>query len=469
MASADTENEKKARSGGCNPVKKPGPVSLDHVLSALGETKEERDSRIRSLFSFFDSNNVGYLDSAQIEKGLSAMQIPEDYKYAKELLNVCDKNQDGRVDYQEFRKYMDDKELELYRIFQAIDVEHNGCILPEELWDALVKAGIEMDDDELAHFVEHVDKDNNGIITFEEWRDFLLLYPHEATIENIYHYWERVYLVDIGEQAVIPEGISKHVHATKFLIAGGVAGTASRTTTAPLDRLKVVLQVQTDHAAIVPAVKKLWKEGGFLGFFRGNGLNVLKVAPESAIKFYTYETLKTIIGDAKGEKQGDIGTVGRLVAGGLAGAVAQTSIYPMDLVKTRLQTYACEGGNVPSLRKLSKDIWVQEGPRAFYRGLVPSLLGIIPYAGIDLTAYETLKDMSKKYILHDDGIVYIFCVSVLVPLACLLFHRICHDRFNCKNFQCYAEPGPLVQLGCGTISGALGATCVYPMQVIRTR
>jgi hypothetical protein len=37
---------------------------------------------------------------------------------------------------------MDDKELELYRIFQAIDVEHNGCILPEELWDALVKAGM---------------------------------------------------------------------------------------------------------------------------------------------------------------------------------------------------------------------------------------------------------------------------------------------------------------------------------------
>lgn len=130
------------RSECCNPVKKPGPVTLDHVLSALRETKEERDSRIRSLFSFFDSNNLGYLDSALIEKGLSAMQIPADYKFAKELLLVCDANQDGRVDYQEFRKYMDDKELELYRIFQAIDVEHNGCILPEELWDALVKAGM---------------------------------------------------------------------------------------------------------------------------------------------------------------------------------------------------------------------------------------------------------------------------------------------------------------------------------------
>lgn len=126
----------------CNPVKKPGPVSMDHVLSALRETKEERDTRIRSLFSFFDAANLDYLDYAQIEAGLSALQIPAEYKYAKDLLRVCDANKDGRVDYQEFRRYMDAKELELYRIFQAIDVEHNGCILPEELWDALVKAGI---------------------------------------------------------------------------------------------------------------------------------------------------------------------------------------------------------------------------------------------------------------------------------------------------------------------------------------
>ncbi|KAL3529032.1 hypothetical protein ACH5RR_008354 [Cinchona calisaya] len=423
----------KDRPGCCNPVKKPGPVSMDHVLFALRETKEERDSRIKSLFKFFDSANLGYLDYPQIEKGLSALQIPAEYKFAKELLNVCDANRDGRVDYGEFREYMDDKELELYKIFQAIDVEHNGCILPEELWDALVKAGIEIDDDKLARFVEHVDKDNNGIITFEEWRDFLLLYPHEVTIENIYHYWERVYLVDIGEQAVIPEGISKHVNATKYLIAGGVAGAASRTATAPLDRLKVILQVQTSRASIAPAVKTIWKEGGLLGFFRGNGLNVLKVAPESAIKFYAYEMLKNVIGGAKGEHQGDIGTSGRLIAGGLAGAVAQTAVYPMDLVKTRLQTYCCESGKVPNLGKLSKDILVQEGPRAFYRGLIPSLLGIIPYAGIDLAAYEKLKELSKTYILHD------------------------------------GEPGPLMPLGCGTISGALGATCVYPFQVVRTR
>ncbi|KAI4375425.1 hypothetical protein MLD38_013291 [Melastoma candidum] len=421
-------------SNGCNPVAKPGPVSMEHVLLALGETKEEREQRIRSLFGFFDSANAGYIDYEKIEAGLSALQIPSEYKYARDLLNVCDANKDGRVDYQEFKRYMDDKELELYRIFQAIDVEHNGCILPEELYDALLRAGIEIDDEELALFVERVDKDNNGVITFEEWRDFLLLYPHEATMENIYRYLERVCLVDIGEQAVIPEGISKHVHASRYLIAGGVAGAASRTATAPLDRLKVVLQVQTTRARIMPAIKNIWREGGVLGFFRGNGLNVMKVAPESAIKFYAYEMLKNAIVNAKGgEDKAEIGAGGRLLAGGLAGAIAQTVVYPVDLVKTRLQTHACEGGKVPSIGSLSRNILVQEGPRAFYRGVVPSLIGMIPYAGIDLAAYETLKDMSKKYIIHD------------------------------------GEPGPLVQLGCGTISGALGATCVYPLQVVRTR
>ncbi|XP_039052045.1 calcium-dependent mitochondrial ATP-magnesium/phosphate carrier protein 3-like isoform X2 [Hibiscus syriacus] len=378
-----------------NPVKKPGPVTMDYVLLALRETKEERDLRIRSLFSFFDTANVGFLYYSQIEQGLSALQIPAEYKYANDLLKVCDANRDGRVDYQEFKRYMDDKELELYRIFQAIDVEHNGCILPEELWDALVKAGIHIDDEELARFVEHVDKDNNGIITFEEWRDFLLLYPHEATIENIYHHWEKVCLVDIGETAVIPQGISMHVKRSKYFIAGGIAGAASRTATAPLDRLKVVLQVQTTNANILPAVKNILKEDGVLGFFRGNGLNVVKVAPESAIKFYAYEMLKNVIGDSTGCKSHDIGASGRLLAGGLAGAVAQCAIYPMDLVKTRLQTCASEGGKPPNLGKLTKDIWVQEGPRAFYKGLLPSLLGIIPYSGIDLTVYETLKDFSR--------------------------------------------------------------------------
>lgn len=139
-----TENNSSGakRPANCNPVKKPGPVSMEHVLVALRETKEEREVRIKSLFNFFDASGKGSLDFEQIEEGLTALNIPADYKYAKDLLKVCDADRDGKIAYDEFRRYMDDKELELYAIFQAIDVEHNGCILPEELWLALVDAGM---------------------------------------------------------------------------------------------------------------------------------------------------------------------------------------------------------------------------------------------------------------------------------------------------------------------------------------
>jgi hypothetical protein len=184
-------------------------------------------------------------------------------------------------------------------------------------WLDVFNSGIEIGDAELAAFVQHVDQDKNGIITFNEWRDFLWVYPQEVTLSNIYQYWEKVYLVDIGEGAVIPEGIGKH-NTARYLLAGAVAGALSRTATAPLDRLKVLLQVQTNSAGVIAGLWHIYKQSGFMGFFRGNGINILKVAPESAIKFYSYEMMKRIVvGDGQ---HGEIGTWGRLSAGGIAGS-----------------------------------------------------------------------------------------------------------------------------------------------------
>ena len=134
----------------CEPVRKAGAVTMEHVLLALHETEAEREARIRTVFASFDAAGRGHLDHAQIVALLAALRVPAGVEgtgagvedYARALIRACDRDRDGRVGYDDFRRYMDDKELELYRIFQAIDVEHNGCILPEELWDALVKAGM---------------------------------------------------------------------------------------------------------------------------------------------------------------------------------------------------------------------------------------------------------------------------------------------------------------------------------------
>ena len=114
-----------------------------------------------------------------------------------------------------------------------------------------------------------------------------------------------------------------------YFIAGGLAGIISRTSTAPLDRLKVYLIAQTGvkeeaakaakggaplqalkhgSGALLNACKDLWRAGGMRSLFAGtflimarehagllltsilgNGLNVVKVMPESAIKFGSYE------------------------------------------------------------------------------------------------------------------------------------------------------------------------------------
>jgi solute carrier family 25 phosphate transporter 23/24/25/41 len=76
------------------------------------------------------------------------------------------------------------------------------------------------------------------------------------------------------------------------------------------------------------------KEGGFGSLWRGNGINVLKIAPESALKFMAYEELKSLFRGRHPKREVRIEE--RFMAGSLAGALSQTAIYPLEVIKTRL-------------------------------------------------------------------------------------------------------------------------------------
>lgn len=75
------------------------------------------------------------------------------------------------------------------------------------------------------------------------------------------------------------------------LIAGGIAGAVSRTCTAPFDRLKTVMQAlgSRKQIEIFGGFKYMLQEGGVTSLWRGNGMNVIKIAPEVALKFTFYE------------------------------------------------------------------------------------------------------------------------------------------------------------------------------------
>lgn len=140
------------------------------------ETPNERDRRIRNLFQSLDRNRKGYLDSDCILKGFQQMtHLPARTKYARDLLEKCDTSQDGVIDYDEFKIYVEEREKELWSMFEEIDKSGDGRLQPEELEHALQRAGIRVTKDDFWQFMEAMDADGNGVIDFQEWRDFLLV------------------------------------------------------------------------------------------------------------------------------------------------------------------------------------------------------------------------------------------------------------------------------------------------------
>lgn len=92
-------------------------------------------------------------------------------------------------------------------------------------------------------------------------------------------------------------GLSQPVVAS--FIAGGVAGAVSRTVVSPLERLKILFQIQSvgreEYKLSVPkALMKMWKEEGWRGFMRGNGTNCVRIVPYSAVQFGSYNFYKRV-------------------------------------------------------------------------------------------------------------------------------------------------------------------------------
>jgi len=205
----------------------------------------------------------------------------------------------------------------------------------------------------------------------------------------------------------------------------------SRTCTAPLDRLKVLLQVHGGRkkTSFIDTFRYMYNEGGVKGLWRGNGINVIKIAPESAMKFMAYDEMKKYI---KGNDNRDLEIYERLMAGSFAGALSQTVIYPLEVMKTRLALR--KTGEFKSILDCAKKMFAADGIRTFYKGYWPNLFGIIPYAGIDLAVYETLK-------------------------------AYCVEKYVEEN----KSPNALLLLSCGTFSSCCGQLAAYPLALVRTK
>jgi len=219
----------------------------------------------------------------------------------------------------------------------------------------------------------------------------------------------------------------------KHLFAGGMAGALSRTAVSPLERLKIIFQVQPTHTqtkytGVIQSLTLIRKEEGLIGYFKGNGTNVIRIFPYSAVQFAAYEWFaKWLLPPG----QADLTPMLRLTAGGLAGLTSVIATYPLDLVRTRLSVQTEQDLKYKGIIDACSIIFKTEGIFAFYKGLSSTLMGVAPYVGLNFMVYETLKAFVKK------------------------------------NVQ--SEPSTVQLLSCGGISGAIAQTITYPFDVLRRK
>ena len=233
----------------------------------------------------------------------------------------------------------------------------------------------------------------------------------------------------------------KEAETTKFLLAGAVAGIVSRTAVSPLEVVATAQMVRGGNKGIIGELTSLFKNEGIKGFFKGNGANCLKVAPTRGVQFFAFEKFKLMLVDWKKKSMGladdadiSLSPIERLVAGGFAGMVASSMVYPIEVVKTMLTMYPGKyGGIVGAFRGVIAEV----GPRGLYAGLGPTLVAMFPYVGVEFMIYETAKIAMEKIWKDEDG------NTIALPI--------------------------IISLGLGAIAGAAAQTTAHPLDVVRKR
>jgi len=393
----------------------------DHRLSIPEQARYRLFDEIDEIFDAMDTNKDGIISADEFQKNLKLIRFFVPKHQVEQMFERLDADKSG-IKREEFYRYAINQQEHILSLWNKLQNLNDNHVRVSEIKSYFLNMGHNVSDAQIQNFIsfvnQHYQSNNRDSIEFEYFRDWLFLSPKPlTTLFDLYtesQYWRT------------PPDIQETKYRLIVFLAGAVAGVASRTTTAPADRLKVFYQAGGQSGVpIKKLARNIYQEGGIRGFWRGNGANVVKVGPENATRFFMYEYLKSVICETPNKPS----ISERFICGAGAGVVAQFSIYPLEITKTRLAL--AQTGELNGIASTMRMIWRNEGISGIYRGCGASVLGIIPYAGTDLMVYNTLR---HKYMEKTDK-----------------------------------EPSSLVTLSTGAVASICGQVISYPLQLIRTR
>ncbi|XP_078115414.1 mitochondrial coenzyme A transporter SLC25A42-like [Sander vitreus] len=217
------------------------------------------------------------------------------------------------------------------------------------------------------------------------------------------------------------------------LLCGAFAGAVAKTVIAPLDRTKIIFQVSSKRFSAKEAFRLIYctyMKEGLLGLWRGNSATMVRVMPYAALQFCSHDQYKKLLGSYYGYQGKALPPFPRFLAGSLAGTTAAMLTYPLDMARARMAVTARE--MYSNIMHVFVRISQEEGIRTLYRGFTPTIMGVIPYAGITFFTYETLKKLHTEKTKR-------------------------------------SQPYPHERLAFGACAGLIGQSASYPLDVVRRR
>lgn len=184
---------------------------------------------------------------------------------------------------------------------------------------------------------------------------------------------------------------SKDLTTFEHLVSGGTAGAIAKTVIAPADRVKILYQTNSRRVytwrGVARTATTIYNNTGLLGLWRGHAATLMQQVPKAAITYMTFDIYRQSMYDANVVDR----VSARFIAGAMAGATATTCTYPLDLMRARMAAHWDMAPCYPNYFNAFESVLKQEGTLALFRGIRPTLLGIMPYAGLSFTVYESLK------------------------------------------------------------------------------
>ncbi|KAH8099839.1 mitochondrial inner membrane protein [Cristinia sonorae] len=364
---------------------------------------------------------LGYSEFTQLMKGLQGERLRQAFKF-------LDTDQDGFIRPDQFKRII--LELAGHKLSQAvIDRLPTLCTLTPggriSYSEVIAFHNVIREMDMVERIIrEATGKSKDGRIDQSDFMNhcvsatrYSLFTPMEASI--IFHFAgrgsssQRLALIDFAQlldprwraPAEVVDAKAAHAagHGVLHQIAhsvynfglGGLAGAFGATLVYPIDLVKT--RMQNQRSSVVgqllyknsfDCVKKVFRNEGFIGFYRGLGPQLIGVAPEKAIKLTVNDLVRS---RAMDPETGRIKLFWELVAGGTAGGCQVIFTNPLEIVKIRLQMQGEAAKLEGAVPKGAAHIIRQLGLFGLYKGASACLLRDIPFSAIYFPAYSHLK------------------------------------------------------------------------------